>query len=484
VLRDALLAGADQDASRLAFAHGDARVSLGELTERAASRAAALHGMGVRPCDRVAMKMAAGIPFVEVFWALQLLGAVPCAFNPHAPATTLTQRIARINPALVITDAIAAEMAHCHTTVPDPELAPDDLAFLQLTSGTSGEPRASMIRHRNIAACLRQTEGIGYMTAGDVLVAWVPPWHDLGLVRFVIEPVWRRLPCHIVAPAVRTIGRWLTTISEAGGTWTAGPDFAYRLAARMVDPATVNLSTLRVALSGGEPVRASSIEQFEQRFATPGVIRPGYGLGEATLGVATTLPGEAVRQDARGNVSCGRPLPGVEVRAGDSLDAPAEIRVRGEAVFAGYLDAPEDTARALRDGWLHTGDSGYLDEQNRLFVLGRRSGMIKRAGALIAPRELEEAAQRVDGVRIAAAAVVPGPGLDDGETIVVAVEIDRAAVHSEQEIAAAVSREIEAALGFAPGRVAIVAPRTIPRTENGKVRHDALAESLRTLRLG
>ncbi len=481
MLRDALLAGADQDASRLAFAHGDTRVSLGELTERAASRAAALHGMGVRPRDRVAMEMAAGIPFVEVFWALQLLGAVPCAFNPHAPATTLTQRIARINPASVITDAIAAEMAHCHTTVPDPELTPDDLAFLQLTSGTSGEPRASMIRHRNIEACLRQTEGIGYMTAGDVLVGWVPPWHDLGLVRFVIEPVCRRLECHIVPPAVSTIGRWLATISEVGASWTAGPDFAYRLAARMVDPGAVDLSTLRIALSGGEPVRASTIEQFEQRFGTPGVIRPGYGLGEATLGVATTLPGEAVRQDARGNVSCGRPLPGVEVRAGASLDAPAEIRVRGDAVFAGYLDAPEDTARALRDGWLHTGDSGYLDEQNRLFVLGRRSGMIKRAGALIAPRELEEAAQRVAGVRIAAAASVPSARREGQDTIVVAVETGGADGPTDQAMAAAVSREIEAALGFAPGRVAVLAPRTIPRTENGKVRHEALAELLTAL---
>ena len=457
------------------------------MAERATSRAAALRDIGVRPRDRVAMAMAAGIPFVEVFWALQLLGAVPCAFNPHVPAGTLAARIARVSPVLVVTDTTAAELPRRQTAVPDPELTPEDLAFLQLTSGTSGASRASMITHRNIEACMQQANVLDYMAADDVLVGWVPPWHDLGLVQFVIKPVWHRLACHIVPPAVRTIGQWLATIARVGGTWTAGPDFAYRLAARMVDPAAVDLSTLRVALCGGEPVRATSIEQFERRFDTPGVIRPSYGLGEATLGVTTTLRGEAVHVDARGTVACGRPLPGIEVRAGDSLDAPAEIEVRGDVVFAGYLDAPDETARVLRDGWLHTGDTGYLDAEKRLYVLGRRSGMIKRAGGLIAPRELEEAAQRVDGVRMAAAAAVPAPGRNGGEMIVVAVEADRtggAGGATDQAIAAAVSREIEATLGFGPGRVVIVAPRTIPLTENGKVRHEALAESLRALRLG
>ena len=484
MLRDALLAVADHDSHRLAFATAEQQLSFGELADRAASRAAALHDAGVSARDRVAVAMTAGIGFVEVFWGLQLLGAVPCAFNPNVPAQTLTARIARIEPTLVVTDQTAAGMARGARGVPDPELDPDDLAFLQLTSGTSGAPRASMIRQRNIMACLRQTEGIGYMEPSDVLVGWVPPWHDLGLVRFVIEPVWRRLPCHLVRPAVRTIGEWLTTISEVRGTWTAGPDFAYRLAARMVDPATVDLSSLRVALSGGEPVRASSIDAFERRFCTPGVIRPGYGLGEATLGVSATLPHQDVQVDARGNVGCGQPLPGVNVRAGRSLDEPAEILVRGDAVFGGYYDAPEETDRILRDGWLHTGDTGYLDAEGRLYVLGRRRGMIKRGGALIAPRELEEAAQRVDGVRIAAAAAIQPNGHEHGrerrETIVIAVEVDTSTSEPEHTIAAAVSREVEAALGFAPGQVRIVPPRTIPRTENGKLRHQRLAELLAT----
>jgi acyl-CoA synthetase (AMP-forming)/AMP-acid ligase II len=151
--------------------------------------------------------------------------------------------------------------------------------------------------------------------------------------------------------------------------------------------------------------------------------------------------------------------------------------VRGDTVFAGYLDAPQDTSSALQDGWLHTGDIGYLDADRLLFVLGRRQAMIKRAGAPIAPRELEEAALRVPAVRIAAAASLPGDHPGD-DTIVVAVETATSDL-SRDEISAAVYREVAADLGFGPDRVVIVAPRTIPRSENGKIRYTELAGVLR-----
>jgi acyl-CoA synthetase (AMP-forming)/AMP-acid ligase II len=151
--------------------------------------------------------------------------------------------------------------------------------------------------------------------------------------------------------------------------------------------------------------------------------------------------------------------------------------VRGEGVFAGYFEAPEETSRVLREGWLHTGDSGYQDDHGNLFVVGRRTGMIKRAGAVIAPRELEEAAERIDGVRIAAATSVSS-AKGDGDLIVVAVEADPSDERSPEQLAAEVSHEIVAALGFAPARVSVFPRRTIPRTENGKVRHGQLRAML------
>jgi acyl-CoA synthetase (AMP-forming)/AMP-acid ligase II len=309
----------------------------------------------------------------------------------------------------------------------------------------------------------------------DVTVSWVPPWHDLGLVRFIIGSPYVGAECHIVEPSVRTIPQWLRTISEFGGTYTAAPDFAIRLATRIVDPASVELSSLRFLKSGGEPVRWSTIEAFEQRFGLSGVVVPGYGLGEATLGVSEHVPGEEVAVDEHGTVSCGPPDGAIEVRAGSAPDAPEEILVRGERVFPGYFDAPEETARTLRDGWLHTGDSGYLDAEGRLFVLGRRAGMIKRAGAVVSPRELEEPAQGVQGVRVAAATSISHG--DDAEIIVVAVETDEAE-NRHEEIIAGVMRRVTKAAGFAPGRIVVLPRRTIPRTENGKIRHGELRELL------
>jgi fatty-acyl-CoA synthase len=476
VLRDALARAAREHPTELAYSFGGKRLSFAELAERAAARAGGLQRSGVGRGDRVAIAMSAGLPFVEVFWALQLLGAVPCALNPTIPEPTLARRIARLRPTAVLTDASAAEPPTGQANAELPDLDPEDLAFLQLTSGTSGEPRAAMIAHRSVVGYLRGLAADGHIATGDVLVSWMPPWHDFGLVQLVIAAVWSGAGLHLLEPSIWSIPAWLETISTVGATITGGTDSSYRLAARMVLPARVDLGSLRAAFNGAEPVRWHSIEQFETRFGTPGVIRPGYGLAEATVGVTLHRAGEELVVDGRGNVSCGRPISGFEVAAGADVDRPEEIRVRGEAVFTGYFEADEETAGTLREGWLHTGDSGYLDDAGRLFVLGRRRGMIKRAGGVIAPRELEEAAEQVDGVRIAAAIGIPA-GTSGDDQIVIAVETKSRRASAER-ISAEVSRSITAALGFAPGRVCVLPPKTIPRTDNGKVRHSLLRSVL------
>jgi acyl-CoA synthetase (AMP-forming)/AMP-acid ligase II len=474
-LRDLLLSRASEMPNRRAFVAGEQALTFGELAERARARAGALYALGVRPRDRVAVTMPTGLRFVEAFWGLQLLGACPCVLNPSTTEESLARRIALVRPRLVLTAELAAEMRTV-SAAPGTHIDPQDLAFLQLTSGTSGEPRAGMITHGNLQSYLHTSRtNRELLRPSDVLVCWVPPWHDLGLVGFIIRSVYVGAECHIVAPSVRTIPQWFRTISDVRATYTAAPDFAIRLAARIVDPATVALSSLRSVKSGGEPVRSSTIEAFEQRFGLPGVVTPGYGLGEATLGVSEHVPGERVPVDEHGTVSCGPPDDALDVRAGEGPDAPGEILVRGGRVFAGYFDAPEETARVLRDGWLHTGDSGYIDSEGQLFVLGRRAGMIKRAGAVVSPRELEEPAQEVEGVRLAAATSVWTPAGE--EIIIVAVESD--AVDDQHEtIMAAVMRRVSEAAGFAPSRVVVVPRRGIPRTENGKIRHGKLREML------
>jgi fatty-acyl-CoA synthase len=451
----------------LAFAHDNEHITYGQLFEETGALASGLRQAGVRPGDRVAVIMPAGLDCVRAFWAIQRAGAVSCAFNPYVPPETSARRTERVKPALVLTSL--ADVPRGSDAPPPFATDPEDLVFLQPTSGTSGESRAVMIRQRNILSVLRGTAGAHAINERDVLVSWVPPWHDLGLVRFMIGTVYNGASCHIITPSIQTIPRWLETITRERGTISGAPDFAYRLAARLVDPKNVDLSSLRWMTNGGEPVRLSTIEAFESRFGVRGVICPGFGLAEATLGVTLAQPGEPIRVDDHGNVGCGTALPGVEVKI-----VEGEILVRSEGVFAGYFEAPEATAETLRDGWLHTGDIGYLDADGQLYVLGRRRAMLKRGGAVLAPRELEEAAQTIEGVRVAAAVWMSRA--DATEEIVLAIEIDPRS--DQEEIAAAVAQEVQRTIGFAPERVLVLPPRSIPRTYNGKIRHDALRAQL------
>jgi acyl-CoA synthetase (AMP-forming)/AMP-acid ligase II len=476
-LRGALIDRAEADPDRLAYEDDAGSVTYGELLARAEEQAARLAAMGVEQGDRVALVLSAGVAFAETFWALQLLGAVPCSLNPASPQKTLERRAEIIRARLVLTDAWLADAPAPRGNVPEAEIDPSDLAHLQFTSGTSGDPRAAMVTHANVFTYLRATHEAERAHDDDIIVAWVPPWHDLGLVRFIVGGVPFGSPCHIVQPAVRTIPQWLETMSRTRATFSGAPDFAYRLACRMVDPASVDLSSLRFTTNGGEPVRRTTIEQFEERFGLKGVVSPGYGLAENTLGAASTAPGDALVVDERGNVSCGKPLPGVEARADGDASSPAEILLRGDLVFDGYFEAPEDTARVLRDGWLHTGDVGYLDGEGRLYVLGRERAMIKRGGSVVAPRELEEAAQRVAAVRQAAAVGLP-TGRDGAEIVTVVVEATLGDGVEADPLAAEVSRAVVESVAFAPERVLVWPPRTIPLTANGKVQHARLRDKL------
>jgi acyl-CoA synthetase (AMP-forming)/AMP-acid ligase II len=491
---DAALADrAAQAPGALAFADGSAWLSYGGLQDEAGALAGGLARLGVGRGDRVALFLPSGLGFIRVFFALQRLAAIPCAFAPGGPPAAGVRRAARVRPCLTLvegpeaeglTRALTAAGLRCAalsevprvSPPPRPEMSEGDLAFLQPTSGTSGEPRAAMITQANALASLRAARDRLEIGPRDVLVSWVPPWHDLGLLRFVLGPVCFGAPCHLVPPAIRTLPLWLRTASERRATILGAPDFAWRLATRLVDPDGLDLSSLRYATNGGEPVRQSTIFAFEERFGVPGVLRPGYGLAEATLGVTCLRRGEPLRVDARGNVSCGRPLPGVEVRIDQDADETGEILVRGPAVFAGYFEAEEESAEVLRHGWLHTGDIGRLDADGHLYVLGRRRAMLKRGGAPLAPREVEEAAARVPGLRIAAAVGLPPAPDGSTEEIAVAVEADPAA--EPLQVAAEVTAAIEEALGFAPDQVVVLVPRTIPRTANGKIRHPALRREL------
>jgi fatty-acyl-CoA synthase len=465
---------ADQHPTRIAH------LTQGQIAERSAELAVHLAERGVGRGDRVAFVLGTCPELILGIVATQRLGATPAVLNPGLPFAAIERQVRLIRASMVIGVAEIEDLAG-RRQVGEPaalcDVEASDLAFLQLTSGTSGESKAAAITHANLLASLEASRELLEVRPDDELVGWVPIHHDLGLVRFVLTPLYFGLHCRLLQPSVRSIGAWLRTIAETRATLTGAPDFAYRLAVRTVPP--LDLSCLRVATNGGEPVRASTIAAFEAHFACPGAVRPGYGLAEATLGVCSMRPGEPLRIDANGHVGCGRPARGMEVAV--TVDgAPAAVRevgdlqIRGEAVFAGYWTETGFDRETLRDGWHRTGDTGYVDSDGMVFVLGRTRAMIKRAGALIAPREAEEAADRAGlalGVRFSAAIGV-APGTTQQEALVLVCEVRPDA--SPAPLAQVLARAVHDAIGMPPSQIRLVPPGSIPLTANGKIRHAEL----------
>ena len=332
-----------------------------------------------------------------------------------------------------------------------------------------------MISYRALGAALagiQERLGIG---PHDVMASWAPLHSSPGLVRYVFGAVYFDCPSHLIRPSALQLSRWLELITSVRATVTSAPDVAYRLAAR-IDSGLVDLRSLRVATSGGEVVRADTIRAFEQHFQLPGVVQPAYGLTEATVIATSTAPGEALTTDANGRVSCGRPIYGLEVRIDrrDDSRPDGEILLRGPSLFHGYFDDEEGTQAVWRDGWLHTGDWGVMID-GQLYPVSRERLLIKRAGASLAPREIEEPLEQIDDV-LSAAAV--GRTRSDGltEELVIVVETRRDTRADLRTIAGQVEQAVTATIGSLPAQVIIVKAAAIPRTTGGKIRHAELRQ--------
>jgi acyl-CoA synthetase (AMP-forming)/AMP-acid ligase II len=483
-----LLSGrARRSPDALAFAVGEEAISYGALDADARRLAAALAARGLRAGDRCALALPTSLDFIRALFAAQSIGAVPVALDPSLSAERIARVVAGLRCADVLTPETLRAVSEAHglpARLPPPP-RPDEPAFLQLTSGSTGQPRAAVILHSNLMAALRASLERLAVRDDDVLVTWVPLHHSVGLVRFVFGALYFGRPAHLVPPAVANLRAWLETAARVRATITGSPDFGYRVAAQTVDPRGLDLSALRLAACGGEAVQRATVERFERRFGLQGVVRPAYGLAESTMVVTILAPGEPLRYDASGEPSCGRPYPGIEIRiAGpDGRALPpgtrGEILVRGPTVFAGYFDDPEGTRETLRDGWLWTGDVGSLDADGHLYVAGRRRTLIKRAGAPVYPGEVEAAMLSLEVVTAAAAIGVPSRTLTGSEDLAVVAELgargDRDALPDvAEQVAAAVAR----AIGFAPARVVLTRAGALPRTPSGKVAHGEVRKRL------
>lgn len=356
-----------------------------------------------------------------------------------------------------------------------PQIKPDDIAFLQYTSGSTGNPKGVMLTHANLLTNMRQMiEGM-QITDKDVFVSWLPVYHDMGLILMTMVPFYLGVETHLLPADLRSVRDWFKTIHAVNGTFTAAPDFAYRLCLRHADSLReYDITSLRVALNAAEPVRAATVTGFESAFGLADVVVAGYGLAESTVGVSMWTPRTPMRVDANGLVSVGHPFPDVKVKVTDD----GEILIKSAANSNGYFSNEKATEGLFADdGFIHSGDLGYLDEDGCLYIVGRKKNIIKHAGETIAPQEIEETVDTIEGIRYCAAVGIDR-GREEGEQAYVFVEVREKKNISEWGYALTLDivTAIHGRLGIRPARVYLVKPRTIPRTHNGKIQHVMLRE--------
>jgi acyl-CoA synthetase (AMP-forming)/AMP-acid ligase II len=490
-------------------------VTYGRLWEQSGRFAAALTRAGLRPGDKVCAIYPTCAEFFYTFFGALRIGAVPVPIYPTL-GVEATARIFRDSEAKAVAtvgwfrqgvDESVAQAPEVRTVLEPPDLdvaapppalhpaAEDDLAFLQYTSGSTGQPRGVMLTHGNVMSTVRLMAEAAGLTAGDRVVSWLPLYHDMGLIGCAFTPPLTAAPLWLLPPDLRNPRQWLELITAVRATFTVSPDFGYRNCVRNVrDTGDLDLSSLKGALSGAEPVRMSTIEAFEARFGLKNVILPCYGLAEATLAVAIWPRATPRRLDPTGRfVSVGRPCPGVRVAiaapAGDEgpgqtemlgPGVEGEICVQSPGVMRGYYRNPEATARVLTpDGWLRTGDLGFVDGEGYLYITGRIKDVMILGGENVVPADVEDIVDHVPGIRYGAAV-----GIDSERTgtqrlhVVAEVRDEAASPEVYRDLAREIVQRVHAGRGHRPARVLLVRAGSIPKTSSGKLQRALLAQMI------
>jgi acyl-CoA synthetase (AMP-forming)/AMP-acid ligase II len=487
--------------------YGDT-VTYGRLWAQSGRYAAGLAAHGVRGGDKVCLIYPTCAEFFYTFLGALRVGAVPVPLYPTLGVEATGAILADSDAMAVATigwfrsgvDKSVALAPKIREVLEPPDLdvdatvpaladaAPDDVAFLQYTSGSTGQPRGVMLTHRNIVAtCHFMAEAAG-LTSEDRVVSWLPLYHDMGLIGISFTPPLMASPVWLLPPDLRSPRQWLELVTEVRATFTVSPDFGYRNCVRNVrDTRGLDLTSLKAALSGAEPVRRSTIEAFEAHFGISDVIAPCYGLAEATLAVTVHPRATPVRVDPTGRfVSVGVPCRGVSVRIVPraeegppvALDTghEGEIQVRSPGVMKGYYNNPEATRRVLdADGWLRTGDLGVLDADGYLYVTGRIKDVMILGGDNVVPSDIEEVVDGVPGVRYSAAVGVESERTGTQRLHVVAeVRNESAAPEDYHDVVREIVRRVHDARGHRPARVLLVRSGTIPKTSSGKIQRSRL----------
>jgi fatty-acyl-CoA synthase len=501
------------------------RWTFGDLGQAARHAAGAFADMGIAPGDRVGLLGSTSPDLVAAVFGCWISGvvAVPLAVPLRLTSVdALAEEIrSRANKArisvLAVDDAIrplvplegvdapVVDLSEVRTKGRDAGFgspAPDDPALIQFTSGSTASPKGVVLSHRTLISNGHAARDHTYMTPDDVCVSWLPLYHDFGLIGLTLWPVIVDMQTYLMPPEtfIGSPKRWLHAMSRYGATITAAPNFAYGLAARALRSSHegIDLSPLRIAANGAEPVDSETMDQFIEASAPTG-FRPEalmgvYGLAEGTLGVSSPRPletpppwwvnGHRLSEDgvveevdestpgARPLISVGRPIPGVEAAirtpAGEPLPdgTVGEVWLKTEHAMLGYWDDPEATAETLVDGWVRTGDLGVMGPDG-MYITGRLKDMIIVGGRNLYPEDAERATTRVPGVR-KGNAVAFGIVRKAREGLVVIAET-RLTGDEAAGLAKQIATEVRKAMRVAADHVVLLVPGSLPKTPSGKL---------------
>ncbi|TDF67422.1 AMP-binding protein [Cupriavidus sp. L7L] len=520
---------------------GSGDISYGSMRAGALAVATGLARQGLAAGDRVALMLPTGRDFFDVFFGALYAGCIPVPLYPPARLSQIEDHMRR--SAGILANAEAAILVTAPPAKPllrllRPQcaalrqiLAPadlsaagdapsdawrrqaDDIAFLQYTSGSTGNPKGVVLTHANLLANLRAMERAAHVTAADVFVSWLPLYHDMGLIGACMGSLQVGFRLVLLSPTdfLTRPASWLWAIHQHRGSLSAAPNFAYELCASKIDEkdlAGLDLSSWRLAYNGAEPVSSETIDSFTARFARYGFDRaamtPVYGLAECSVGLAfppagrgpcvdqvdretlarqgiARAPDRSERKALR-LVSSGLPLPGHQIRiadlAGHELPERSlgHVQFQGPSATTGYFRNPDATAGLFDGPWLKTGDMGYI-AAGELYLAGRLKDIIIRAGQHLFPQELEEAISRVSGVRKGGVAVFPATDARSGtERLVVLAETLEENDDARSQIRTEISHLAVDLMGMPVDEVLLAPPRTVLKTSSGKLRRAACRE--------
>ncbi|WP_439886622.1 AMP-binding protein [Pseudomonas sp. MBLB4123] len=521
---------------------GDEAEAIGYLAlqQGATAVAAGLQQRGLEAGQRVALMLPTGRDFLFGFFGILLAGGVPVPIYPPMRLSQIEDHLRRqaaildnagasmlitVSEARLLARLLKPQVPSLREILGVAELAADgdrlravprradDLAFLQYTSGSTGQPKGVMVSHANLLANLRAMGTALRVSGEDVFVSWLPMYHDMGLIGAWFGSLYYGFELVLMSPLafLARPARWLRAMHQYGGTLSAAPNFAYELCLSKLEARELeglDLSRWRLVLNGAEPVNPDTLQRFAERFAAyglaPTAVTPVYGLAEGTLGVAFPALGRGPRVDwvrreafqASGRaqpvepgspdalrfVCCGQPLPGHQLRVVDEqgVELPerteGHVQFKGPSTTAGYFANPQESARVRHGPWLDSLDLGYM-AGGELYLSGRAKDLIIRGGRNIYPYDVETAVGNLPGLRKGCVAVFgSGDAASGSERLVVLAETHEQDAEARRDLRLAINRVALDLTGVPPDDIVLAPPHSVLKTSSGKIRRAASRE--------